>query len=140
MPYRHLFVIERFKTIMKESLRPLKVILLLLGLVAAGSMLMHNIGDPHDDFALLTTIMPAWCWSGVFLVQVIFRHLSLFTVRFDAHLGYKLVAPIIGIWIWSMMMISGIMATPLEELALLYGVVVLAETWIFGREFSERTA
>lgn len=140
MPYRHIFVIERFKTIMQESLRPLKVVLLALALVAAVSMLMHDVGDIHDDFALITSIMPAWCWSIVFLVQAVFRHLSLFTVRFDAHLGFKLVAPIIGIWVWSMMLISGVMATPLEELALLYGVVVLAETWIFGREFFERTA
>jgi hypothetical protein len=140
MPYRHVFVIDRFKTIIGESLRPLKVVLLVLSLVASVSMLMHNVGDMHDDFALLTSIMPAYCWAGTFMAQAVFRHLSLFTAKFDYHLYIRLVAPIIGIWIWSMMLISGIMATPMEELALLYGVVVLAETWIFGREFSERSA
>lgn len=134
---RRLFIMNRLLSILGDSLRPLKLVSILMSIIAAIAIMLHRTNDPHDDMALLTQIMPDIYWIILFLGHALIRYVHLFTsyakvLKYSCH-----VAASMGIWLWSMMFVGGALMTPMEAMTLLYGTIIIVEVWILVRAITD---
>lgn len=113
--------------IANDSLRPVKLITVLLGIFAGFGLSMHP--DEHEIHFLLS-IMPVFMWTGLYLFQSLTRCVRMFTRVTNKIFIYTESA--FGVWLW-VMIFSSCMFAGEYGMNFLYIVPILMETWILGR-------
>lgn len=132
MPLR-LVLFSRLKSILFDSLRPLKLISILLSLIAAIAIGFRLTNDPNNNLTFLSQVMPDIYWIVLFLVHMVIRYVNLFT-EVTRYMKYSCnLVSSLGIWLWSMMFVGGAMLTPVETTSVMFLVVVFVEVWILSR-------
>lgn len=124
----------RISSIYQDSLRPLKLVMIFMSLLAAIGMGLQKSQDPHDDLIFLTNVMPWIIWSSLFFLHAMLRYIGLFSKKlmpYTKHVYFA--ASSLGIWLWTMLFVGAAIMTPIETMSMIYGILILSEVWILSR-------
>jgi hypothetical protein len=102
-----------------------------MALTILGIVLGRNV-TAESDLAYLFTIAPWYIWTLPCAYVITFRCLGLF--YFPVMNVIRPSTSIIGIFIWSSIIVSGAIVGKFEGLEVLYTIPLFIEIWILARQ------
>lgn len=118
------------------DLRPLKTITVWAYLIAALAFFFQEYHSRDPDLDFLFRQMEAWQWTVAFLTVSVARLINLFT-KVDSHI-MRLLTPALGMWLWTMLLVSSAILTPAAVMSPLYLVCIAIEMWILSQYLTHR--
>lgn len=121
--------------ILTESRSRVLRLLAIFACLLASTMVWLGQRLADADFVYLLTILPWYCWVSLFLCRAVFCWIDM-VVRNPRFVTSKLGA-LLGIWLWSMVIVSGAKLMPLDTMSILYLLPMLIEALVLGGLFFE---
>ena len=124
-----------FWEVVTADLRAVKLVTVAFYFITALSIALYKTQTPVDDLHYLLTICPAGIWVALFAVMVTWRVSGLFW--WAGNKLTHLVGPLLGIWLWGLVLVSSAVLTPVDDLEALTLIPLAIEVWILVRAFKE---
>lgn len=133
------FLINKLLSILNDSLRPLKMVTVLLSIASIVSIIAYDDID-ITHFYFLLEVLPKAVWIFLFAVHGTTRLISLFYEGIFSKIKLAhFIPPTIAIWLWTMIMIGTLtVAMTANFTVLICLVVIIIEVWILGRSITDR--
>lgn len=125
--------IQKFALLLSSDLTALRVVMILLNLLVAVAFSITAVSSDTHDIVYMLSILPWYVWSGIFILIAVSRTYNMFVLKPSNKL--KILIAVIGILVWGMLLASGLVVGPYENMTLIYIVPCLIETWILGHAF-----
>ena len=115
-----------------DNLTVLKTMTVFMALLSAMVMCLDGqLVDMNNNLTYLITIFPKWVWAGMFGVFAASRAVDVYIAcsRWFA----SFLTSVLGIWLWSLLLASATIVTPIVGVDLMLIVPLFAELWILSR-------
>ena len=119
-----------------SDLRPVKFVTIWTYLIAGTVFAIQPTvtGDPVMDYLLRG--LHSWQWALAFFTVAAVRCARILAV-YDNHCS-RLFAPLLGIWLWSMLFVISFILAPDKGMSKLYGVCIMIEVWVLSQYLTNR--
>jgi hypothetical protein len=105
-------------------------------LSAAVMLLQSEFVDLNGNLMYLISIWPNWIWAALFGIFAAARASDIYVQCTNWY--YPFMTSVLGIWLWSLMLASATIFTPVGGVDLMLSVPLLCETWILSRIIENR--
>lgn len=120
-----------------ENLGPLKVMTVIMALVSATVMSLNGqLMDLNANLMYIISIFSKWVWSGFFLAFAISRIINIWGRISNWYIAF--LTSIFGIWLWSLMLASATIFTPIGGIDLMLVIPLFCELWILARTIEKK--